>query len=176
MVTLPYVQDVTEPVQRILKHHDVTSAVRPHRSLRQILVHPKDKVEDKHKTDCVYQIPCKTCNMCYIGETRRTFGTRLEEHKKEVETVTYRRFTREARKCSTNVEHKSAIPNHADRRNCVIDWEGAKVVDKETNRCARWIKEAIWIRKTKPTMNRDEGGYRLSHVWDSLLATPSSEQ
>ena len=39
-----------------------------------------------------------------------------------------------------------------------------------------WIKEAIWIRKTKPTMNRDEGGYRLSHVWDSLLATQSSEQ
>ena len=33
-----------------------------------------------------------------------------------------------------------------------------------------------WIRKTKPTMNRDEGGYRLSHVWDSLLATPPSEQ
>ena len=51
------------------------------------------------------------------------------------------------------------------------------VVDKETNSCAHWIKEAIWIRKTKPTMNRDEvGGYRLSHVWDSLLATPSSEQ
>ena len=45
------------------------------------------------------------------------------------------------------------------RRNCVIDWEGAKVVDKETNynRCALWIKEAIWIRKMKPTMNRDEG-------------------
>ena len=60
----------------------------------------------------------------------------------------------------TNVEHKSAIINHADRHNCVIDWEGATVVDKETNRCAHWIKEAIWIRKTKPTMNREEGGYR----------------
>ena len=110
----------------------------------------------------------------HIGETGRTFGTRLEEHKKEVETVTSRRFTREARKCLTNVEHKSAIADHADRHNCVIDWEGAKVVDKETNRCAHWIKEVIWIRKTKLTMN--EGGYRLSHMWDSLLATPSSEQ
>ena len=56
-----------------------------------------------------------------------------------------------------NVEHKSAITDHADRRNCVIDWDGVKLVDKETNRSARWIKEAIWIRKTKPTMNRDEG-------------------
>ena len=85
--------------------------------------------------------------MCYIGETGRTFGTRLEEHKQEVETVTYRRFTREARKCSTNT----------DMHNCVIDWQGAKVMDEETNRCGRWIKEAIWIRKTEPTMTRDEG-------------------
>ena len=114
--------------------------------------------------------------MCYIGETGRTFGTRLEEHKKDVETVTCRRFTRVARKCSTNVEHKSVITDHADRHNCVMDWKGAKVVDKETNRCARWIKEAIWIRKTEPTTNRDEGGYKLIHVWDSLLAVPSNEQ
>ena len=28
--------------------HDITSAVRPHRNLRQILVHPKDKVKGKH--------------------------------------------------------------------------------------------------------------------------------
>ena len=100
----------------------------------------------------------------------------LKNIKKEVDTVTSRRFTREARMCSTNVEHKSATTNHADRLNCVIDWEGAKLVDKETNRCARWINETIWIRKTKSTMNRDEGGYRLGHVWDSLLATPFSEQ
>ena len=120
------------------------------------------------KTECVYQIPCKTCNMCYIGETGRTFGTRLDEHKKTVETVTTRRFIRDTRKCSTNV--KPTITDHADRHNCVIDWEGAKVVDKETNRCARWIKEVIWIRKTEPTMNRDEEGYRLSHLWDSLLS------
>ena len=38
----------------ILKHHDVALAVRPHRNRRQILVHPKVKLEDKCKTDCVY--------------------------------------------------------------------------------------------------------------------------
>ena len=66
------------------KQRDITSAVKPHRYLIQILVHPKEKVEDKHKTNCVYQIRCKTCNMCYIGETGRTFGTRLDEHKKKL--------------------------------------------------------------------------------------------
>jgi len=32
------------------------------------------------------------------------------------------------------------------------------------------IREAIWIRKTD-SMNRDEGSYQLSHVWDKLLHT-----
>ena len=48
------------------------------------------------------------------------------------------------------------------------------MVARETYRSARWIQEAIWIRKTVPTImstNRDEGGYRLSDVWDSLLTS-----
>ena len=53
-----------------------------------------------------------------IAETGRTFDTRLDEHKKEVETVTTRRFTWETRKCSTNVEHKSAITDHAETQLC----------------------------------------------------------
>ena len=37
----------------------------------------------------------------------------------------------------------------------------------------RWIKEAIEIKKIASAMNKDNRGYRLSHVWDSLLTTPS---
>ena len=73
-----------------------------------------------------------------------------------------------------HIEHKSARTSHAHIHDC--DWERVKVVYRERNRCTHRIKEAIWIRKTAPTMDRDEGGYRLGHVWDSLLAAPSSEQ
>ena len=38
------------------------------------------------------------------------------------------------------------------------------MVDTQTDRCVRWIKEGIWIRKMAPTKNRDEGGYKLSHI------------
>ena len=39
----------------------------------------------------------------------------------------------------------------------------------------RHIKEAIWIRCRAPnTMNRDKGAHYLSHVYDPLLATPTS--
>ena len=35
----------------------------------------------------------------------------------------------------TNIEHKSATTDHADRHNCVTDLEAAKAVDGETNTC-----------------------------------------
>ena len=149
MVILPYVKGMTEPIQQILKHQEIATSVRHHQNIRRILVHPKDKVEDCKKTDCDHT---------YIGETGRTFGTRLEEHKKEIENIKTRRFTREHKKVSTVIEHKSAITDHAERNNCIRDWEGAKVIGREWNRNARWIREAIWIRKTTPVMNRDEGG------------------
>ena len=146
MVTLPYVKGVTEYIQQISKHQESATSVRPHQNIRRILVHPKDKVEDSKTTDCVYQIPCKGYNHTYISETGKTFGTRLAgTHNKVVDIITIRRFTREQNRVSTVIEHKSAITDHADRNNCIIDWKGAKVIDRECNRNARWIKEAIWI-------------------------------
>ena len=56
---------------------------------------------------------------------------------------------------------KDAVPNMA------------KFIDREDNKYTRWVKEAIWIRKSTAVMNRDEGGYKLSHVWDRILATTS---
>ena len=53
--------------------------------------------------------------------------------------------------------NKSPITDHAMTENDIIDWEGAKIIDKEQNKRTRQLKEAIWIRKTKIPMNRDEG-------------------
>ena len=59
--------------------------MKPHTTLRNLLVHPKDKKDVKTTTDLVYEIPCKGCKKSYIGESGRLFGTRLGEHKKEVD-------------------------------------------------------------------------------------------
>ena len=40
------------------------------------------------------------------------------------------------------------ITDHAVEENHVIDWDKANVVDREAQQQTRWIKEAIWIRKT----------------------------
>ncbi|UYV66271.1 hypothetical protein LAZ67_4001131 [Cordylochernes scorpioides] len=33
---------------------------------------------------CVYSIPCADCDVVYVGETGRSVGTRLEEHRKNI--------------------------------------------------------------------------------------------
>ena len=102
MAVIPYVQGVAEKVSRAFKKHDIATAMRPHTSLRKLLVHPKDKIDPMDKTDCIYEIPCKNCDYIYIGETGRKFSTRLKEHKKEAEQLASKNqnFTREARKQS----------------------------------------------------------------------------
>ena len=44
-------------------------------SLRNLLVHPKDRISDKEKPEVAYKISCKNCERVYVGETGR-----LEDH------------------------------------------------------------------------------------------------
>jgi len=79
------VEGASERLSLVIKKHRVPVSVRPVWTLRSLLVHPKDKQEKEEVTDCVYKIPCSNCEMTYIGETGRKFGSRLKEHKTEVE-------------------------------------------------------------------------------------------
>ena len=118
----------------------------------------------------MYEILQKLQNKSFVGETGRAFGIRLNEHKKEAVQIAKRKYPRGTRKDSLDEVHKSAISDHVAQQNHIIDWEGAKVIDKDSNKQTRWKREAIWIRKRgAQVINRDEGTYSFSHVYDQLL-------
>ena len=52
-VVMPYVEGVSERVDRVLKKYGVATAMRPHTTLRILLVHPKDKVEPDEQGELV---------------------------------------------------------------------------------------------------------------------------
>ncbi len=143
--------------------------MKPHTTLRRLLVHPKDKEEPAEQGELIYQIPCHNCDKSYIGETGRLFKTRLEEHQRDVDNAPDEIFTRNTRKLSQSTMNKSALTDHVQQENHVINWQEAKVVDKECHKRRRQVKEAIWIRKTGDTINRDEGTYELAHVWTDVI-------
>jgi len=76
------------------------------------------------------------------------------------------RQTRATRDRASSVPHNSAITDHAVKENHVIDWEGVNVIEREEDRQTRWIKEALCIRKTSNTMNRDTGNFQATHGTD----------
>ena len=59
MIVIPYVKGLSDAVSRVFRKHGVTTAIRPHRTLRRLLVHPKDKQDKSKVCECVYRIPCK---------------------------------------------------------------------------------------------------------------------
>ena len=131
--------------------------MKPHCTIRNMLVHPKDKRDPLNTTDVIYSVPCKNCPVSYIGETGRKFGKRIAEHRTEAEKLFMGVKTKATRKSSQSVTHKSAISEHVVDYNHLINWDEAKIIGKESDRYKRWIKEAIAIRKHGTTMNRDEG-------------------
>ena len=93
LVVLPYIQSTTEAIQWVLKQHNIITAVRPNTTLRKLLVSPKDKVPRDKQCGVVYGVPCHNCSKTYVGETGRQLGTRIEEHRKEVEELSNAAYT-----------------------------------------------------------------------------------
>ena len=60
------IEGVSMRVDRVLKKYDVATAMRPHSTLRRLLVYPKDKVEPEEQGELIYQIVCKSCVAAYI--------------------------------------------------------------------------------------------------------------
>ena len=100
-----------------------------------------------------------------MGETKRKLEVRVKEHREEVEKhMKDRKFTRGSVSKTETVALKSAIAEHASQCN------HPKIVARHSDWMSRGIREAITIRRTAKTMNRDAGRYHLSHLYNDLLA------
>ena len=81
--------------------------MKPNLTLKRSLVHRKDKRTPHDISGIIYQIICKDCTKVYTGETGRRYGIRLKEHRKDVDSVEDKRFTRVRRKESLEEYHLS---------------------------------------------------------------------
>ena len=111
--------------------------MKPHCTLRRLLVHPKDKREPRNTTDVVYSIPCQNCDKVYVGETGRKLGLRVNEHKSEAEEAVTAIRTRAQREAARSVVNKSATTDHVVETNHIINWDEARIEDKEAHRFTR---------------------------------------
>ena len=133
-MTFSYVHSFTEKIQRIFTKHRVATVVKPQTTLRrQVLVHPKDKVDKQKNVGVVYKIPCNQCEKGIHWWNRETAGNQDHRtHRREAEKIPDRNFTRSTHRASTNEHHKSAITDHVCQNK----------QDLEGNKFRRWIKKS----------------------------------
>ncbi len=146
MVIIPFVEGLSEAMECVLKKHKISTAMKPHTTLKQLLVHPKDKPEIGEVGEIVYEIPCQSCDAKYIGGTGRLFRNRLQEHKQEVENVDGAgRFTRAERKKSETTYNKSAITDHTSRNNHIIDSDTTYPTENTTDFKLKSVRKCIIV-------------------------------
>ena len=122
---------------------------KPYNTIKNWLVHPKDKTPDAKKCGVIYNVQCGNCPKTYVGETARTFETRLKEHTRSRGALT-------------------AIGEHLSETGHSTSMDNTKILAREAQFWRRKIHESIKIKELKPALNRDTG-YHLPAIYNNIL-------
>ena len=149
-----YTQGLGKNIKKTCTKYGIPTHFKGNRTIRQILVKPKDKDPKDKKSGAIYYYQCEelTYNEEYIEVTSRTFGERFKKHLKEPSPIHAH---------STQTEHSTTQDNF-------------NIIGREDHGLARTIKESTFIRVNNPTLNRNVGKNNLQHIWDRVLSnTPN---
>ena len=151
-ISAPYFPGLSESFKQLFRYTPMQVCFKGQKTIKSLLMHPKDKVDPSLKKDIIYQWSCTkpNCKSSYIGETSRSLCERAKEHSKE--------------------GSNSAIYHHCSSKgHPQPNVDQFKVIDQEKSQIAREAKEAIHIRKLDPELNRNIGKMVIPRVFDSLL-------
>ena len=82
-ITIPYMSGVSEKLRRIFNKHSIPVHFKPTNTLKQRLVHPKDRTSHALKNNLVYEVQCsEECTDLYIGETKQPLNRRMAQHRR----------------------------------------------------------------------------------------------
>ena len=148
-IGLPYVQGLSERLSKTFRKHGVSVYHKPVTTLCSILVHPKDKTPRDKKCGFIYEITCdQDPAYVYIGETKRPLGKRFKEH--------------------TNLTIPTRVGDHCNATGHSVSLDNTKVLSREPQWTKRKVKESIYVKKSTPSMNREQG-YQLPPIYHQLL-------
>ena len=136
-IIIPYTQGLCESIKKICGRYGIQTPVKGGRTIKNLLVSPKDKDPMVNQSGAIYWYQCGdlSCDDEYIGETSRTFGERYKEHLKP----------------------PSAIHHHSNQTGHTTNQNNFQIIGREGHNLARNIKESIYIRVNNPTLNDNIG-------------------
>ena len=119
---LPYVQGLRERIERACRKLDVRAVFKSSKTLRGHLCRVEGKQPLDRTKGVFYNIPC-TCGREYLGETGRNLRVRIGEHKYAIQRGNM----------------SNAIAVHVHETEHPIDWDSARVIEREKHFACRII-------------------------------------
>ena len=77
-VVIPYIKGLSEQYRHTIAKYKVRVFFICNSTIKSLLIHPKDPIQDSQKTDIIYhwKCPANNCTAEYIGETNRSLKGR----------------------------------------------------------------------------------------------------
>ncbi|XP_018375985.1 PREDICTED: uncharacterized protein LOC108769469 [Trachymyrmex cornetzi] len=127
----PYVTKVSDKFRDITKDYKVNLAYFSLNKLSCFIKTHKDPVPNMSKKNAVYKIKCNNCDASYVGQTKRTVKTRINEHRNDIRK---------------NINNHSVITEHRLNYNHDFDWDNIEIMDNERFLFKRRISEMVHIQ------------------------------
>ena len=142
---IPYIQGCAERISRLLHKFKIRTYYKPINKLSHFFKTPKDNIPISAKCGVVYEIPCSECDRVYVGQTKNSLHTRVNQHRAA---------------CRLGQPEKSALAEHSWNENHVINWDGAHVLKTEDNYTQRlFLEAALTSARGNLAINRCEQFY-----------------
>ena len=153
-MVVPYIKGIGEKLKKICNKQGIQVHFKGTNTVKQLLMAPKDKDSKLTKSGIIYRYQCPNinCTKRYIGESGRSLGDRYREHLK----------------APSPINMHTSTTGHAVSPDCFT------IVDRKSQGLTRNIKEAMYIKASDPSLNRNLGRFLLTPVWDQVFKdTPS---
>jgi len=151
--TIPYVSSIFKKFTQFFKSITFSKlAFCCYNKLNKFIRAHKDVLSLSVRSNVVYRINCLNCDASYVGQTKRTLNTRINEHRSHIRR---------------NSTQHSVITDHKRNLGHEFDWDNVKILDYEPNCNKRLISEMIYIKKQKHGLNAQTA--LLDPIYNDLL-------
>lgn len=152
--TIPYIPGVSDKFKYIIKNLDVKLSFYSLTKLDKFIKVQKDPLPTLANKNVVYKINCSHCDASYVGQTKRKLGTRVDEHRRQINWT------------NNNI---SVISEHRLQYNHDFDWKRVQILDTESFLSKRLISEAIYIKLQNNGINAQSDTEFLHYAYASII-------
>ncbi|XP_075150624.1 uncharacterized protein LOC142224722 [Haematobia irritans] len=147
-VIVPFIPKLTECKTwlRSIEEETTTIAYKSNDTLQRLFTTKTNRTDKMQLDNVVYELTCngnerETCNMHYVGTTRRQLKIRMAEHEADI----------------NKHRESTALAQHIKESGHSIDFKAVKILDRERNENKRYTLESLRIQqRIETSMNTKE--------------------